>query len=426
MNRINVLQVNKLYPPFTGGIEKIVGQLAEGLAERTNTCVLACQPKGRTAVERRNGVKVIRASSFGIFFSMPLSISFLIYFRKLAKKSDIVQLHMPFPLADLALLLSGYKGKVVLWWHSDIVRQKKLMVLFGPLMRWTLRRADRIVVATQGHIDGSAYLPPYSDKCVVIPYGQDVIPSDAEVEEAKERKAEGDAAEGLESGDLAEAVSAADAERDQPATCEDRQGGSGAVSAADAERDSGRSRSAGTTHFLFIGRLVPYKGCRYLIDAMADVPGADLTVIGDGPLKEELVLRASEKGVNDRITFLSGLTDEEVQAELARCDALVLPSVERSEAFGLVQIEAMAWGKPVINTSLPSGVPYVSLHGATGLTVEPSDSSALASAMRELASDPTLREEYGAAARRRVKEYFTEERMLDEVLELYRDLVCGK
>lgn len=173
-NKIRVLQVNKLYYPVTGGIERVVQQLAEGLCEDTDTKVLVCRRKGRTIVEQIAGIEVTRASSMGMLSSLPLSVSFLWKFRRMAKDRDIIHIHMPFPLGDLACFLSGYKGRVILWWHSDIVRQKKLMKLYRPLMEWLLRRADCIVVATQGHIDGSKYLKPYQEKCRIIPFGVDL------------------------------------------------------------------------------------------------------------------------------------------------------------------------------------------------------------------------------------------------------------
>jgi rhamnosyl/mannosyltransferase len=369
---MRVLQVNKLYPPTTGGIEKIVRQLAEGLNGRTNTMVLVCRERGLTKAGRRNGVKVVRASSLGVFFSMPVSFSFIAYFRFLSHRSDIVQIHTPFPLADLALLLSGYKGKVVVWWHSDIVRQAKLMRFLRPLIEWTLKRADKIIVATEGHINGSDYLKPYRDKCVIIPYGQDVMPGEAEVLEAVNR-------------------------------C--------------------RNRAGSRTRFLFVGRLVGYKGCRYLLEALSKVDEAELTIVGDGPLRQELVSQAEALGIADRVTFKPDLSDTMVQQELKNCDVLVLPSIERNEAFGLVQIEAMAWGKPVINTDIPSGVPYVSLDRQTGLTVPPEDPDALSEAMRLLAEDEELRLRYGAAARKRVEEYFSSKRMLDSTYGLYESLL---
>ena len=181
---MRVLQVNKLYYPEIGGIEKVVQQIAEGLSKETDISVevLACQRKGHGTVEKINGVTVHRAGSFGILASMPISISFLWQFRKLAKKADIVHFHMPFPLGDLAFLLSGYKGKTVVYWHSDVVKQKRLMRLYQPLMDRFLRKVDLILVATGGTVKGSAYLSPYLDKCRVIPYAVEnsVLDSGAE------------------------------------------------------------------------------------------------------------------------------------------------------------------------------------------------------------------------------------------------------
>ena len=427
---MKVLQVNKLYPPTTGGIEKIVRQLAEGLNERTNTMVLVCRERGLTKAERRNGVKVVRASSLGVFFSMPVSFSFIAYFRYLSRQSDIVQLHTPFPLADLALLLSGYKGKVLVWWHSDIVRQEKLMFIFRPLIEWTLRRADRIIVATEGHIEGSSFLKPYREKCVIIPYGQDVIPSDEEVLEAMDAarnrtmnraknrmKNCGRTSVKHWSDNRTEADSAVIAAEAGSADSADVfKGNNSAVDTSEGNTDR-------PVRFLFVGRLVGYKGCRYLIEAFSKVEGAELTIVGDGPLRTELIGQADYLGVADRVAFKTDLDDAMVQHELKECDVLVLPSIERNEAFGLVQIEAMAWGKPVINTDIPSGAPYVSLDHQTGLTVPPEDAEALGKAMQLLADDDELRLSYGAAARKRVKEHFSSKKMLDDAYELYKSLL---
>ena len=128
MKKLNVLQVNKLYYPFTGGVERVVQQIAEGLNGQTNMKVLVCNENRQNITEQINGVKVHRSGSFYMLGNMPLSFQFIRDLKKVSKMFDIIHLHMPFPLGDAALLLSGYKGKIVVWWHSDVVRQKKLML----------------------------------------------------------------------------------------------------------------------------------------------------------------------------------------------------------------------------------------------------------------------------------------------------------
>ncbi len=381
-NKIRVLQANKLYYPVTGGIERVVQQLAEGLRKDTDTKVLVCRKKGKTVVEQVGGVEVTRASSMGMLSSLPLSVSFLWKFRRMAKDRDIIHIHMPFPLGDLACFLSGYKGKVILWWHSDIVRQKRLMKLYRPLMEWLLRRADCIVVATQGHIDGSKYLKSYEDKCRIIPYGVD-----SKMEREAERWYE------------------------------------------DGKPHEKSDEKHVAVNYLFVGRLVYYKGCRIMIEAFAQAAGVDrrlrLDIVGMGPLEPELKKQAEELGLTDQIYFHADVSDDELVRYLKGCDVFVLPSLQRSEAFGLVQIEAMAFGKPVINTRLPSGVPYVSLHGETGLTVEPGNVTELAEAMQYLAEHPSERQQMGKRARERMEEQFRMDTMLNNVKKLYEELVEG-
>lgn len=173
---------------------------------------------------------------------------------------------------------------------------------------------------------------------------------------------------------------------------------------------------------LFVGRLCYYKGVEYLIEAMAHVD-ANLVIIGDGELRSELEERTVELSIAHRVFFLGRCSDDELRVWYRLCDLFVLPSVEPSEAFALVQVEAMAAGKPVINTNLPSGVPFVSLHGKTGLTVEPRNSSQLADAINRILSDEDLAREFSINARERVLELFTVDRMLDSIYSLYLQLL---
>ncbi|MDO5112681.1 MAG: glycosyltransferase [Clostridia bacterium] len=368
-----IVQLNKYYAPHTGGVETVVQNIAEGLKDSTAMQVLVCAPDAKTREDTVNGVAVRRSGRLCEVGPMPVSLRYLQDVRRAAKTADVLHLHMPFPWGDLALRLSGYKGKVALWWHSDVVRQQRLLKLYMPLMRWTLERADVIAVATQGHIDGSAFLKPYESKCRIIPFGVD------------------------------EAYYAA-----------------GAPVAAHPPVNE-------KTDFLFIGRMVYYKGCDVLLDAFARMreKNCTLTMVGDGVLLEGLRAQALQLGVADRVTFTGAVSKEELMRRIAACDVFVLPSVARSEAFGLVQIETMAYGKPVINTDLPSGVPYVSLDGVTGLTVPPEDASALAAAMDKLAGDAQLRLSYGKAARERVEREYRMETMVARVGALYAAL-CGE
>lgn len=378
MRKLKILQVNKLYYPVRGGIEKVVQQLAEGLNDITNMRVLVCQQKGKSTDEIINGVNVHRSSSKGILFSLPISFTFFIDMKKMLSNIDVLQIHMPFPLADIAFLMTGYKGKVVLWWHSDIVRQKKMMFFYKPIMTHLLRRADKIIVATEGHIEGSAYLKPYHQKCVVIPYGVDneVISRGESYLEKKSKQKQ-------------------------------------------YELNNKDKKTQDIVKFLFTGRLVYYKGCDILLKAFVNVPNAILTLIGTGTMESELKKMASDLGLMNRVRFLGDVSIEELYKEYEECDVFILPSILRSEAFGLVQIEAMAFGKPVINTKLPSGVPYVSLHNITGLTVEPGSIVELEKAMIWMIEHPEERLIMGKEARKRVIDNYTIENMLDNVLELY-------
>ena len=373
MRKLKILEVNKAYFPHIGGIETLVKQYSEELGQfdtqvRTLVC---CDNRGGSIRERVNGVPVIRAANFGTYFSCPISTQFVKQFRRLSQKADVIHIHMPFPLADFAMLLSGFKGKVVLSWHSDIVKQKKLLTLYKPLLKYLLNRADVIFVATEGHIDGSDFLPEYREKCRILPYGitvEDYLNIDR-----------------------------------KPILTE-------------------KLTDKNSVKVFFTGRLVYYKGVDVLLKAFRLVNGCELFIAGTGELEAELKAYAKEHNMDDKVHFLGFLPDDELKQAYADCDIFVLPSVAKNEAFGIVQLEAMVYGKPVINTHLPSGVPHVSIHQKTGLTVPPSDFESLSAAILALARNRELREEYGKNAADRVMENFNEK---DVIRKLYEYLSEG-
>lgn len=354
-----LLITGKAYAPHIGGIETVMQQVAEGMRACARVSVLTCRDRaGAAEKEIINGVSVYRCDSLGTVRSCPVSVGYISAFRRKVMCADVVELHLPFPLADLACVLSGYRGRVVVAWHSDIVRQKNLRILYQPLMRKLLRRADAVIVATEAHIESCEALKPYRHKCVVIPYGIDTALYDTTPYQPVLQR---------------------------------------------------RLHSPTAKKILFTGRLVYYKGVDVLLKAFAALPSSlecELFLIGSGAEEQSLYALAETLGIGQRVHFLGRRMEPEVRAAYADCDIFVLPSVANSEAFGLVQLEAMASGKPVINTALPTGVPRVSLHGETGLTVPPGDAEALANAMELLLRDEGLCKRYGEAAKRRVSECF--------------------
>lgn len=369
---LHILQVNKVYFPHIGGIESVVRTFSKELKKYPNVevQVLVCQEKGKGTEKTVDGVQVHYASSLGTYFSCPLSLDFFLKFRRLSHWADVIEFHMPFPLGDLACLLSRYKGGVVLAWHSDVVRQKTLLRFYGPILKRFLKRADTIIAATKGHIDSSYFLSKKEirEKCRIIPYGlntkaYDSVPKKPILQQLQ--------------------------------------------------------MSPNSVRVLFVGRFVYYKGIEVLLEAFCSVKGCELFLVGHGTaeIEEKLHQMVAEAHQEKLIHFMGNLSDEQLRQAFADCDMFVLPSVANSEAFGIVQMEAMVYGKPVINTNLPTGVPYVSIHKKTGLTVSVGDASALGNAIQTLADDATRRKTYGDAGRRRVMQEFEESKVVRQVYE---------
>lgn len=369
---MKVLQVNKLYYPWIGGVEKVVQDIAEGLKDKVAMSVLVCQSRGRGSCDCINGVSVYRAGSLGMYLSMPISLSFPYLLKKLAKKQDVLHFHTPFPLGVMSYLLTRPKSRLVVWWHSDIVRQKNVLRLYRPFLLRFLRRADKIIVATPQHIESSNFLWAFKSKCQIIPFGIDT----------KRFQINGE-----------------------------------------IECQMGRiRREHGDRIVLFVGRLIYYKRVEYLIRAMKNVAGK-LLLIGQGPLESKLRTVIAELRLENKVVFLGKLSDQEMLSYYHSCDVFVLPSIAKSEAFGIVQLEAMACGKPVVNTSLPTGVPQVSIDGKTGITVPPKDADSLAEAVNTLLNNKSLKEEYGRNGLMRIRNHFTTEKVADMTLQVYKDVL---
>jgi len=369
---LKILQIGKYYSPVRGGIEMVVQDLCRGLATHHDVTALVFNTSARTVIEERDGARLIRVGTWGRILSTEISPSFIPWIRRLP--ADLVHLHMPNPVGELGSILSGTKARLVLTYHSDVVRQRWMMALYRPLLDRILRRADRIIVSSRRYMETSGNLRPYRDKCAIIPLGLDL---------------------------------------DEYAISPEIEDRARALRAEHGERI-----------VVFVGRLVYYKGVDQLLRAARDLD-ATILVAGDGPMRPSLEAEASRLGLDQRVRFLGEISHAEKLA-LYRASALaVLPATHRSEAFGLVQVEAHACGRPVVSTNLDSGVPFVNQDGVTGFVVPPSDPGSLAAAIRRLLDDPELRRKLGDAASERARREFSVERMLKATLTLYEAVLRG-
>ncbi len=367
---MRILHVYKDYPPVLGGIEGHLQLLAEGQARLGHQVTVLVTARGpRTTVRHENGVEVIRAARLATLASTPLSLSLP---RQLATlRPDLTHLQFPYPPGELAQLLLGRSRATVVTYQSDIVRQRLLGWLYRPLMWRLLRRADAILATSAAYRDSSPVLSRLGERCRVVPLGIDV-----------ERFSQSDPR-----------------------------------SVTDFERRFPEPR------ILFVGRLRYYKGVEHLIDAMAQLGKASLLIAGRGPLEDKLHRQAAASPVADRIHFLGDIPAADLPALYQAADIFVLPATRRSEAFGLVQVEAMAAGLPVISTELGTGTSFVNRHGETGLVVPPADTDALATALSELLGSVEERRRLGDGARRRAWQRFDVRQMIERTLEVYSEVL---
>jgi len=362
--KLKVLQVGKFYPPHMGGIETHLQALCKQLRESVDLEVVVAND-GRSGLEENiEGVSISRLPTRLTLVSTPLCPEMISRIRDY--DGEIVHLHLPNPMAVLAYLASGQRGHLVVTYHSDMVRQKVLGPLFEPLLHAALKRSSAIITTSSKYLETSTVLARHRDRCEVIPLG---IP--------------------LEDFEHCDA----------------------------AARDAVR-HEYGDRLIVSVGRLVYYKGFEYLIRAMTRVDGR-LLIVGEGPLHGKLTALAAELGVQDRVCFLGKIDQQRLVACYHAAAVFALASIARSEAFGIAQVEAMAAGLPVVNTRLDSGVPFVSLHEETGLTVAVADSNGLADAINRLLDNPDLRAALGQAARLRAQREFAVESMAAHTLALY-------
>jgi glycosyltransferase involved in cell wall biosynthesis len=312
-----------------------------------------------------------KAPQWGRLVSAPITPTFYRYLKQCCKSVDIVHFHHPNPTAEFSYLLANLKKRLVVTYHSDIVRQAKLELVYAPFRKIFFDTSDKIIASSENYIQSSGFLKKYAHKCTVIPYGIDAGRFDS---------------------------------------CE-----------TNAKIEGIRNRYGNEPILLFVGRFRYYKGLHLLVSAMENV-NAKLLLIGTGPEEKRLRKMIQEKHLTTKIEILGELPDTDVDAFYKACDIFLLPSHLRSEAFGIVQIEAMCCRKPVICTELGTGTSYANIDQKTGITVPPNDAAALSKAINHLLENPDERTKMGACGAERVKQLFTAEKMVDQTLNVYRDL----
>ncbi|PWH17086.1 MAG: glycosyl transferase family 1 [Ardenticatenia bacterium] len=357
---MHILHLYKDYFPVLGGIENHIRVLAEAqVAAGHQVTVLVCDPGRRTRHEVLNGVHVIKAGRLTTRASMP--ISWAQPWELWHQHPDLLHVHSPYPLGEVTGWLLRRNSAVVITHHSDVVRQRGWLRLYAPLLRHVLCTVDRIIATSPRYIETSPWLRPVAHKCVVVPLGVDVrqfTPSPK-----------------LESGML---------------------------------------------RLLFVGRLRYYKGLDVLLRALVQLPDAQLTIVGDGPMRAPWETLARSLRLDERVHFAGDVPDAELPGWYRRADVFVLPANARAEAFGTVLLEAMASGLPCVTTEVGTGTSWIVQHGVTGLVVPPNDVAALSAALEQL-RDSALRDAMGRAGRARVEQNFTLARMLQGVEAVYQD-----
>jgi glycosyltransferase involved in cell wall biosynthesis len=360
------MHLGKFYPPHHGGIETHVRDLAVRQARTGRVIVIAANAQRRNDRKVIEGVEVVRVARLGTIASMPVCPGLTIAIRKYP--TDLVHLHTPNPGAAFSFLRSKHRGKLIVTHHADTLGRKLLRSVADIYVRRVMERASIILTTSQRYLDSSEELAPFREKCRVIPLGIDPVEWEG-------------------------------------------------------TRNVASGNGLGQPLILAAGRLVPYKGFDTLIRAMKDVD-AKLLIIGTGPQEGALRALAASAGVQHKVEIRGRVSD--LQPWFRQASIFVLPSTTRAEAFGIVQLEAMGAGLPVINTNLESGVPEVSVHGQTGFTVPPGNSEALAEALRTLLEREDLRREFGARARARVEAEFTADCMAERTMAVYLDVMSPR
>lgn len=397
----SVLHVGKYFPPFSGGMENFLAGLLktfarEGIetpalvhdhraslrAKATRESINGIEQRGY-APDDPKSIRVYRTPSFGRVLYTPVSPQFPFCLSQVirAERPAILHLHLPNPSAFWAMTLpEARRIPWIIHWHADVVasdidrRLKLAYPVYRQFEQRLLGRANRIIVTSPPYLKKSQGLAPWRGKCRVVPLG-------------------------LEPEDIPEVSD-------------------------DAIRDAESLWGDAEFRILSVGRLTYYKGHEYLIRAMKDTHGARALIVGDGERRQSLENTISSTGIDGRVVLAGVQSPGRLHALMQTCHCLCLPSTERTEAFGMVLLEAMAHAKPTVVCDITgSGVTWVVRDGDTGLVVPPADPAALSNAFRMLAENRETVSSMGRRGQQRYLDQFCMDRVSGEVLKLYEEVL---
>lgn len=386
---MRVLHVGKYYPPFAGGMEHFLADLLPALQAQgvTSAALVHHERPGRRGQwpASVDPLPIYRAPCFGRLLYAPLSPAFPFWLNRILRefRPDLLHLHLPNTSAFWVMASTAARRLPwVVHWHADVVASlidRRLALayrLYRPLEQRLLAASQAIIATSPPYLDASAALAPWRERCHVIPLGLDPsrIPDPDPAAQARAAALWGEAG----------------------------------------------------FRVLAIGRLTYYKGHEVLIRAAAALPASRVLIVGTGDRRERLATLVKSMDLGDRVVLPGFQPDTDLNALLASCDVLCLPSLERTEAFGLVLLEAMRFGKPVVVSDIAgSGTGWVVREAGHGLLTPIGDSRALAAALGELQRDPTRRNVLGRFGVSALQEQFGIEPVAAAVATLYRRLLAA-
>jgi rhamnosyl/mannosyltransferase len=396
---LKILHIGKYFSPFSGGLENYMRDAMVALAQRGFASIalvhrhsLSLKTLDETFTASGHRFHVVRTGMWARLLYTPISPSFPWHLRRLIHlcKPEILHLHMPNPSAFWALFLpSARRIPWVVHWHSDVItsaqdwKMRFFYKLYRPFERAVLKRANTIVATSEPYRDSSEPLSEWLPKCQVVPLG---VNTERFGEIANKHDT------GLRPGPRAS-----------------------------------YNHPYPPLQVLAVGRLTYYKGFRYLIEAAAQTPGIHINLVGHGDQAKELEVLAASLNLQDRVTFHGILDDAALAQQMMDCDCLCLPSIERTEAFGMVLLEAMYFGKATVVSNVEgSGMGWIVDDGVTGIKVNPGDVDLLAQAFRQLSENRKELVAMGKRGREKFDRDFEINHAVEGLVKVYRQIGSSK